>query len=94
MNDDIKQIKAVIHGRVQGVMYRGTTANEAKKLKLAGWVRNNPDGTVSTVAEGNKQSLEAFVEYLHMGPPAARVTAVDVEWREATGRFKRFNVQF
>ncbi len=93
-NDDRYRIEATIRGHVQGVVYRGTTANEAKKHSVTGWVRNNANGTVSAVAEGSKSDLEAFLKYLHEGPPAARVTGVDVVWKRATSEFDSFNVRY
>lgn len=90
----LRRVEATVHGMVQGVMYRGTTVKIAKQLNLQGWVKNNPNGTVSTVAEGSQEALREFIDYLHQGPATARVTQVDVQWREATGEFKRFTVLY
>jgi acylphosphatase len=65
------------HGRVQGVGFRWYVAQEAQALELGGWVRNEPDGTVSGEAEGDFSRLEGFRERLEGGPSFARVTRLD-----------------
>ena len=68
-----------VHGRVQGVGFRWFVVMEAQSLDLAGWVRNEPDGTVAGMAAGDLSRLEAFRERLAQGPTRARVSALD--WR-------------
>ena len=82
-----------IHGRVQGVWYRASTERQARALGLSGWVRNRVDGTVEAVAEGPRATVEQLVAWCHEGPPAARVTAVDVMWEEALGDLPPFGVR-
>ncbi len=65
-----------VSGRVQGVFFRASTSHRAAELGLSGWVRNMPDGTVEVLARGDEAALEALREWLHEGPPMARVTAV------------------
>lgn len=90
----MKRIQATIQGRVQGVSFRYYTQKEAQRLGLTGWVRNQPDGSVMTVAEGTEENLQIFVQFLHQGPPAARVSHVDLTWQEASGKFTRFEVSY
>lgn len=66
-----------VHGRVQGVYFRQSTADRARGLGLDGWVRNCADGTVEGLAAGAPAALEALHAWLHQGPPAARVARVD-----------------
>lgn len=66
-----------VFGRVQGVWYRGSTKDEARRLGLSGWVRNCADGTVEAVACGTPEALEAFQAWLSEGPSAARVDHVE-----------------
>jgi acylphosphatase len=66
----------VVSGRVQGVGFRQFTAEKARGLKLAGWVRNLPDGNVEAEAEGDEQTLSAFEKALGQGPSFGRVDAV------------------
>lgn len=67
-----------LRGRVQGVFFRQSTANEATRLGLAGWVRNCADGSVEGLATGGADALEHLREWLQRGPPAARVDTL--EW--------------
>ena len=68
-----------VHGDVQGVTFRATCQEEARARGVAGWARNEPDGTVSAWFEGPRQDVEAMVQWCHRGPRAARVAGVDVE---------------
>lgn len=66
-----------VHGRVQGVGFRWFVSAEARRLGLAGWVRNQPDGSVELEAEGAPADLEALRQRVRTGPPAARVDRVE-----------------
>ncbi len=70
-----------VHGRVQGVMFRQSTALRARDLGIDGWVRNCADGSVEGCAGGAAEALDALHRWLQDGPPAARVTRV--EWQPA-----------
>lgn len=89
-----KRLHARIHGNVQGVSFRFYTVQQANELGLTGWVRNNRDGTVEVVAEGEPDALQQLHDWLHRGSPAARVERVDAGWPEATGEFERFDVAY
>ncbi|WP_018331541.1 acylphosphatase [Actinomycetospora chiangmaiensis] len=75
----------VVHGTVQGVFFRASAEQEARRLGVAGWVRNRSDGTVEMVAEGDDEAVDALVGWAHQGPPRADVTGVDVTDREPEG---------
>lgn len=66
-----------VFGRVQGVWFRGSAQEEARRLRLAGWVRNCADGTVESIACGDAGALDEFASWLRQGPPAARVERVE-----------------
>lgn len=72
-----------ITGRVQGVGYRYATVETATQLKLNGWVRNLPDKRVEAVFEGSQEVVEQMLRWCHVGPPAALVEAVAVEYEES-----------
>jgi acylphosphatase len=76
---------AVVHGRVQGVWFRHSTAERARALDVAGWVRNTAQGTVELHAEGDAEAVEALLRFARIGPPAARVDHVDVDDVPAEG---------
>jgi len=88
------RVHATVYGRVQGVNFRYYTTRTARRLGLAGWVANRRDGTVETIAEGDRSDLEAFTDFLHRGSPAARVEDVDSEWESPTGEFEGFRVRY
>ena len=73
----LQSLHAIVHGRVQGVNFRAYTAREASRLKLRGWVRNLPDGTVEVQAAGDPDLLDTLLRWLAEGPPSARVLRVD-----------------
>ena len=70
--------RVVVHGDVQGVFFRETTRRRAEQHGLAGWVRNNPDGTVEAVFEGAEADVERLVRFAQDGPSGARVERVEV----------------
>ena len=90
----MKRIEATIHGFVQGVSFRQYTQQEARKLGLTGWVKNELDRTVRVVAEGEEATLQKLVDWLHIGSPYGRVDKVDLVWGEATAEFTRFEVRW
>ena len=88
----LKQVSLVVRGRVQGVFFRASTQREAKRLGLAGWVRNRPDGTVELLAEGEEETLKELVAWSHHGPTSARVEHVDVRFRSYVGELSDFRI--
>ena len=69
-------------GRVQGVAYRASTVEQARVHGVTGWVRNLPDGSVELEAQGDAAQVDALLAWCAHGPPAARVTGVNVEDRD------------
>jgi len=76
--------RARVRGRVQGVWFRASTAEQAAAHSVRGHARNLPDGSVEVLAVGRAASVDALLEWLWQGPPMARVDAVDVEELDAT----------
>ena len=70
------RLHARVSGRVQGVGFRWFVREEARRLGLAGWVRNLPTGEVELVAEGPPSAIDAFARTIGKGPPGARVEDV------------------
>lgn len=88
---DLARARIRVRGLVQGVWFRQSTADEARRLGLEGWVRNLPDGSVEAEAQGTRREVEALVSWCWRGPPAARVEGVEVEWSapgEGLGTFR------
>ncbi len=74
--------RVVVRGRVQGVFFRAETRDRARSLDLAGWIRNNPDGTVEAVFEGDRDRIDSMLAWCRSGPSLAHVDDVEVEWTE------------
>ena len=70
--------RVVVHGLVQGVFFRDTVRRHAQSRGVAGWVRNNRDGTVEAVFEGEPEAVERLVAFVDEGPSGAIVERVDV----------------
>ncbi|MBI5233815.1 MAG: acylphosphatase [Deltaproteobacteria bacterium] len=83
-----------ISGRVQGVYYRGFTVEVAEALGLKGWVRNLPDRRVEAVFEGDRELVEKAILKCKQGPPASRVTDIDVTWEDRLEGFKDFEIRY
>ena len=88
----MERLYAVIHGDVQGVGFRYFVQRTAQRLGLRGWVRNNDDGTVELVAEGERGKLEELERAVRAGPRMARVDSVDVRWSQASGNLQGFDL--
>jgi len=84
----------VVSGRVQGVFFRSETQDEAYRQNVTGWVRNLPDGRVEAVFEGEKDKVDALIEFCRRGPPGARVARVEVVWEHFTGEFRDFRIRY
>jgi len=74
-----------VSGRVQGVYFRAYAQDEAAFRKVAGWIRNAPDGRVEAVFEGSPASVEAMIRWCHRGSPASAVTGLEVAWEAVRG---------
>ncbi len=70
--------RVVVHGFVHGVFFRDTVQRRAQGAGVAGWVRNNRDGTVEAVFEGDPERVERLIAFCREGPRGARVDRVDV----------------
>jgi acylphosphatase len=83
-----------VSGRVQGVFFRYEAKRLAVKFDVCGWIRNLFDGRVEAVFEGEKENVERLVEFCRRGPPGARVTRVEVSWKDYEGEFEGFRTRY
>jgi len=88
----VERLHAVVSGDVQGVGFRYYVQRRAHDLGLRGWVRNNDDGSVEMVAEGDRDRLEQLERAVREGPRAARVERIDAQWSAATGNLQGFDL--
>jgi acylphosphatase len=85
---DQRAFDLVVTGHVQGVFYRAAMREQAGRLGITGWARNEPDGTVRAHVEGSEEALTELLHWCAEGPPAARVAEVhrhEVEPEAAPG---------
>ena len=73
-----RTVEVTVRGRVQGVSFRAYAEDRARRLGVAGWIRNEPDGSVAGHFEGEQDAVAAMVDWCRTGPRLARVDAVDV----------------
>ncbi|MGB2867370.1 MAG: acylphosphatase [Bacteroidota bacterium] len=82
-----------VKGMVQGVGYRYFVLMKAKALGLNGFVRNMYNGDVEIEVEGPRSLVEELVKDVKIGPRAAHVSDLKIEWKEFEGSFKNFDVR-
>lgn len=85
--------RVIIHGRVQGVWFRGSTAAEAERIGVDGWVRNLPNGSVEALFEGSRSAVEAALHYCERGPRDAIVLRVE-QFEERPQGLQGFSVRY
>jgi acylphosphatase len=85
----VTRVHVWVSGRVQGVWYRQSCAQEARAAGVAGWVSNMPDGRVEAVFEGDAAAVDALVSWCRLGPPRASVTDVKVVVEDVAGGTER-----
>jgi acylphosphatase len=81
----MKRARVRIRGRVQGVFFRAEARARAESLGLAGWIRNEEDGSVEAVFEGDEERVRSMVDWCRGGPSGAEVDEVEAETEEPTG---------
>lgn len=89
----MKRVNVRVKGHVQGVSFRQFVVERAHRLGVLGWVRNNYDGTLWMVAEGEESAIDELIDAMRTGPPEARVDAVEVDQCAATGEFEQFRTR-
>jgi acylphosphatase len=89
----IEARRFVVRGRVQGVGFRWFVEREAHILGIAGWVRNNHDGSVEVLAHGTRDQLSGLHSRLREGPRAARVDAVEVSEARPVAGINSFRIE-
>ncbi len=91
---DEKRVEIKVIGLVQGVFFRATTRDVARKLGLKGTVRNMRDGSVEIIAEGAEEKLNQLIEFAKQGPSSAKVYDTQIKWEQAKGDMSYFRISF
>ena len=79
-----------VYGKVQGVFFRHSTKLMAQEFGLKGFVRNEIDGSVLIVAEGEAERLNELIKWARIGPPSAEVKNIEIKWEDYQGEFNEF----
>ena len=82
----------IIKGKVQGVSFRYFTLKQAQELNIVGWVQNKPNGTVESLAQGDKINLELFIKKLKQGSSLSRVDDVILNWEHQEKDYDNFTI--
>ena len=96
MSEDNRRVRAHVwvKGRVQGVGFRAHVEYRARQMSgLTGWVRNVGYDRVEAIAEGERATVERFIQMMKDGPRGSRVDEAKVEWESPTGEFGQFGVR-
>ncbi len=91
---NIKRVRVIISGRVQGVGFRYFTQREGERLGVVGWVKNLPNGDVEAEAEGDETQIDAFTEAIRRGPPASRILNYQINEIPVNHRDVGFDIKF
>jgi undecaprenyl diphosphate synthase len=86
------RVNLIVKGKVQGVRFRASTRDEAKKLGITGFAKNLSDGSVEVVAEGEKTKLERLLHWCLKGPLLAEVQHLSLDWKPYTGEYSSFTI--
>lgn len=94
MRPMISRMEAVVSGRVQMVMFRDFVKRKARRMGITGWVKNETNGTVRVVAEGEEEALRNLQYQLGEGSLLSRVDSVEARILPATGEFTSFTIYY
>jgi len=89
----MKRIRVIILGKVHGVSFRASAKEKADSLGISGWIKNNQDGTVEAIFEGEEKKIEEILSWCRKGPVHAKVKNVKVSEESYKGEFKDFKVK-
>ncbi len=85
MSAEIKNLRVVVNGQVQGVFFRASVKKVADIIGVRGFVRKEANGSVFVEAEGEDEMVNKLIDYCHHGPDGARVDKVSITLGEITG---------
>lgn len=89
-----RRVRVRYEGRVQGVGFRFTAVDLGARFNITGFVRNEYDGSVELVAEGEEPVLRAFLDAIRLSPLRRYITGEEASWSDGSGEFGGFGVKF
>jgi acylphosphatase len=90
----MKALQVKVSGRVQGVCFRARTQDEARRIGVAGWVRNLPDGSVEVFIQGPEEKVNSLLSWCYKGPAGASVAGVDYGERPVDPSISTFSIKY
>lgn len=90
LKDDVETLIVRVTGKVQGVGFRFSAVRQAHAHGVVGWVRNLEDGTVEALLQGPHDEIDKLLSWMHVGPPSAHVSEVQVTEVHDDRRYDRF----
>jgi len=94
MIEETKRVHVIVEGRVQGVFFRAFTRDAAVNLGLSGWVRNQPNGSVEAIVEGEKTAVEKMLQWFYQGSPNSIVEKVHTTEESPAGDSSTFEIHY
>jgi acylphosphatase len=93
-NTDSRAVRGRVEGRVQGVSFRASMQQQARRCGVCGWVRNLPGGAVEFLAQGESRAVQQLLDWARLGPPGAKVDGVSVYDTDPARDLADFEVRF
>lgn len=90
----MKALHLMIYGRVQGVWFRASAQEVARRFKIQGWVRNMPDGAVETHIQGDDKAVAEMLAWCYQGPQGARIDRIDIAEVISQEEYKAFSIRY
>ena len=88
----MKSADILVTGKVQGVWFRDFVTKTANNLELYGWVKNNPDGSVSSAVEGDEENILKLLDIIKIGSHLSKVEDVKINWLSYENKFNSFKI--
>ncbi len=89
----MRRVRIKVYGKVQGVFFRYSAKELADRLGVKGFAKNNFDGTVEVLAEGNDTEVNQIVEFCKQGPEMSRVEKIELKEEKVRGDYDKFEIQ-
>lgn len=88
----MRRVQVIIKGQVQGVFFRTSIAEQAKKLKINGWVKNS-NNYVEAIFEGKDEAVANMLEFCLIGPKGAKVKSLEIDEEPYVGDYNSFEIE-
>jgi acylphosphatase len=90
----VKAFQVKVSGRVQGVCFRLSTREEAKRIGVTGWVRNLSDGSVLVFMQGSEEKVNSLLSWCYQGPAGASVASINYVQRPVDPSIRTFSIKY